>query len=401
MMTESILYKKLALVLGKIKRVTEMGKSSQGYNFATDEAIYDMAREALASEGLAILAHLKSVEDIGEKRIRSTFAFTIVCGESGETAESTWAADAWSNDDKSINKTATVAMKYWLKTTLLIGTGKPEDDTDFGDQSQQEKRTQLKQTKTPPPARENPNFVQSPALNGGLSYEDGKEIVRIAKNVYGLTDSHQVCEILNVTKLSDFKQSKEAALKILKAAYSTVMGANEPLKGDNSKTEPPTGGESIQPALVSAPEPPTDPDPTEPYGSFRKPKTNGDTAPRIVLGTERTPADVFAELHDLRDKSKLSPKTLKELIKESGVQHGKAIALARYFMKRGWNDEHRHFFYDRAWGKSHGDELTEQEFDATKGWLLSETHPGDPEMMLEWAKGELQAAPASEAAEAK
>lgn len=385
MMTESILYKKLALVLGKIKRVAEMGKSSLGYNFATDEAIYDMARDALASEGLAVLANLKSVEDVGEKRIRSTFVFTIVCGESGEKEESTWATEAWANDDKAINKTATVAMKYWLKTTLLIGTGKPEDDTDFGEQSRQEKQALSKQVQTPPPAKDNPNFAQPSAKNGGLTYEDGKEIVRIAKNVYGLTDSHQVCKILNVTKLSDFKQSKEAALKILEAAYTTVMGADEQPQDGNSKNEPPAGGEATQPALVSAPEPPPEPAPIDPPGSFRKQKPAGDlTSAPAIFATLREQAQ---KREQAGSTSKPNPATVQRLAQDMNIGEGKHV---------------RHYVLEQTFGlgRSTKDLDTIGKVAVLSTWANGEDYPRHCEIIAQYMAD--QTAPASEpAAEAK
>lgn len=158
----SSLYTKLARVMGKVQAVSEDQTHGQGWKYAGDKVIYNAVRQHLAEEGVAIIPSIESVQDNGTKML-VTLEIKLVCGESGEVMSSKWAAESFSKDDKGVNKCATVAMKYFLKTTFLIATGNPDDDADSN--LAPKPGTQQKSRPSESPAKAN-NVVAPPQFAG-------------------------------------------------------------------------------------------------------------------------------------------------------------------------------------------------------------------------------------------
>jgi predicted transcriptional regulator len=164
------LFMRIARVMGKVQAVSENETHGQGWKYAGDKAIYDAVRPYLAEEGLAIIPSISQISDDNGK-MRVMFDMKLICGETGEILSSQWAAESFSKDDKGVNKCATVAMKYFLKTTFLIATGDPNDDGDSNiapknsnsqSRNQQPSPERKAQPKSAPPGQSN----QQPDPNG-------------------------------------------------------------------------------------------------------------------------------------------------------------------------------------------------------------------------------------------
>jgi len=127
---------KLARVMDGVSRVRKSGfNQHHQYKFATDADVSDEVRSLLASEGVAFLPSMDSIEDIraGEKLrlVRASFTMRFVDGATGEVLACKWFSEAMDSQDKAINKAATAAVKYFLLKTFLISTGE-ENDPDAG-----------------------------------------------------------------------------------------------------------------------------------------------------------------------------------------------------------------------------------------------------------------------------
>lgn len=143
--TPSTLPAKLAAIMGEISTLSKDGQMGQKYKYVTDATVFNAVRPLLAQYNVALLSSMTGIEQnayttqkgTAMMQTIATFAFKLVCGDTGEVYESQWFAEANDAGDKGINKTATAALKNWLLKTFCIATG---DDPDAND----------------PPARTNP-----------------------------------------------------------------------------------------------------------------------------------------------------------------------------------------------------------------------------------------------------
>lgn len=130
---KATLYGKMAKVMGRLTRIKESGRHSQGWKYATSEDVKDAVRVAMSEEGLALLVNLKSHEIINLDKgvlIRGTMEFTICCSETGATVTRQLvgeAADQSKVSDKAFYKLYTTLTKYFLRTTFLISSGEELD----------------------------------------------------------------------------------------------------------------------------------------------------------------------------------------------------------------------------------------------------------------------------------
>lgn len=175
---KATLYGKMAKVMGRLTRIKESGRHSQGWKYATSEDVKDAVRVAMSEEGLALLVNLESHEIINLDKgvlIRGTMEFTICCSETGATVTRQLvgeAADQSKVSDKAFYKLYTTLTKYFLRTTFLISSGEELDsDSD-----------------TPRPT--------SHSQNGGMTLEklliNLNKIERI-KGFYGPSSSIMAC----------------------------------------------------------------------------------------------------------------------------------------------------------------------------------------------------------------
>ena len=130
---KATLYGKMAKVMGRLTRIKESGRHSQGWKYATSEDVKDAVRVAMSEEGLALLVNLKSHEIVTLDKgvlVRGTMEFTICCSETGATVTRQLvgeAADQAKVSDKAFYKLYTTLTKYFLRTTFLISSGEELD----------------------------------------------------------------------------------------------------------------------------------------------------------------------------------------------------------------------------------------------------------------------------------
>lgn len=130
------LYAKVAAVMADVKRLEKRGTNAHfKYDFVTAEDVKDLIRPLLAKHQLALFPTIEGIEreprDKGQTLTRLAVAFTLACGESGETVTSLWHGEALDNQDKGINKALTAVLKYYLINTFQVSTG-DEADPDAG-----------------------------------------------------------------------------------------------------------------------------------------------------------------------------------------------------------------------------------------------------------------------------
>ncbi|QFG05721.1 ERF superfamily DNA single-strand annealing protein [Bacillus phage 035JT001] len=183
---KALLFKKLSLALGEVKRIPKNGLNEHfKYKYAQEGDILDGIRPILADVGLAIWTDI--VEE--ERRIVETFykgkengrktityvkvEYTIGCTDTGEMMTSRYAGEGEDESDKGLYKAYTGATKYFLTKNFLISSGDilndnepsdPEADTtrysERGNGSY--KRKNQKQDKNYPPRDNAPQRAQEP-----------------------------------------------------------------------------------------------------------------------------------------------------------------------------------------------------------------------------------------------
>lgn len=157
------LYLKLCKVMAQINRLPKTGyNKAQNYAFASESDLTDMIRPLLADQGVFLFSSMESVEQtpIESKNgavgthAKVTMTFTFIDAETGELRASAWTGEAMDYQDKSINKAATAALKYFLLKTFLISTGETDDDADSAapEPVRRPPTNPARQTPPPPPA---------------------------------------------------------------------------------------------------------------------------------------------------------------------------------------------------------------------------------------------------------
>lgn len=213
------LYSKLCKVMAQINRLPKTGyNKAQNYAFASESDLTDMIRPLLAEQGVFLFSSMESVEQspieskggaIGT-HTKVTMTFTFIDAETGELRASTWTGEAMDYQDKSINKAATAALKYFLLKTFLISTGDSDDDADNATPEPLAKRATPQVFNQQRPGG-NPTR-QAPANPSQLA-----EAKRLALDFYGDTWEHEqktVCEVLSAgycQTLDDLKPDELAA----------------------------------------------------------------------------------------------------------------------------------------------------------------------------------------------
>jgi hypothetical protein len=221
------LYKKKSAVMGRLSRIRESGRhQKQGWTYATAEDIKDAVREAMAAEGLSFSFEIDKEEppqkDGKMTIVKLWFIFTIECGETGATQSKRIIGVAAGYDpDKVYYKAYTLALKYWLKTTLFISSG-DDPDPDGDDNSKPPKKRQQKPQPKPKPEKL-PKWLEGfygwVKFTYGLSDEDAKVILKIG-GVTGWAEA----------KLDSYKGIIDTQMSAPTNAPAIVAAANHELK---------------------------------------------------------------------------------------------------------------------------------------------------------------------------
>lgn len=129
---------KLAECYDKVARIPERGFNKfHGYKYVLAEDLYSAVRDAFHEVGLVVLPMLHHFEESfitgakGQERrkIVQPMTFLVMDSETGFSLALPWHSEAMDDEDKGTGKALTSALKYFLKTLLIIPTG---DDPDAG-----------------------------------------------------------------------------------------------------------------------------------------------------------------------------------------------------------------------------------------------------------------------------
>lgn len=127
---------KMVKIMAAVGTIEKGGTNAQqGYKFIQSDDVLAAIRAELVKNNVALFSRaLEYDQAAGQTKNGGTnwhvvvkFEFTLVDADSGETHSDTWFGESIDTSDKSINKAATAALKYWLMKTFLISTG---DDID-------------------------------------------------------------------------------------------------------------------------------------------------------------------------------------------------------------------------------------------------------------------------------
>lgn len=139
---DRMLVKKLAEVMGVVKRIPKRGRNDfHKYDYAMESDIVDSIRSELAKRHVMLLPGVvkqtrtsyERKSQNGAKTVMLTdveMTFTFIDGETGETLERRWEGCGEDSSDKGLYKAITGSDKYFLMKTFLMSTGDdPEADT--------------------------------------------------------------------------------------------------------------------------------------------------------------------------------------------------------------------------------------------------------------------------------
>jgi hypothetical protein len=141
------LIEKLAKVMQGIKTLHEDEKHTQGWTFASVGSMYNAVRPLLAENGVMIFPKMLEVEQKesgsksskGNSEILTTIKWNMLVTDGADTMECPWQSNALDYGDKGINKAATTAMKYFIRTLFMISTSE-DIDPDHDTSGQQNKK---------------------------------------------------------------------------------------------------------------------------------------------------------------------------------------------------------------------------------------------------------------------
>ena len=124
--------KRLLAAMGSITHIKKEGTNAHfKYQFAQDSDVLHACRNALMENGISLIPSMKLAKEQLDGRTRVCVTFLLTDCETGHQEIFSWAGEATAQDDKSINKAATSAVKYALLKLFLIPTGE-DPDADAG-----------------------------------------------------------------------------------------------------------------------------------------------------------------------------------------------------------------------------------------------------------------------------
>lgn len=128
---------KMAMIMGEVPTMIKNGQNvQQKYAYVTAEDVKASLRPLLKKHKVAVFSSMVGV-DRKEGTTKNGGAsmttvahmrFVLVCGETGEQMECEWFGESTDYGDKSVNKAATAAEKYWLINTFMLSTSEPDAD---------------------------------------------------------------------------------------------------------------------------------------------------------------------------------------------------------------------------------------------------------------------------------
>lgn len=190
----AVLARKMACVMGQLKRLNQNGQNTQGWTFTSIDDITDAIRALMAEFGIALFSRMLRASEVKDgKTTRATvdMEFELVCADTGVSKVMSWTGSAEDYSDKALNKAAVYAEKFWLKSTFLVSTGKDPDKTSPRiDKPQQQRAPEQRQQTVPQKPAPEPAPVAIPPKYAHECFEDAtcrKEFTSFRKKL-GITD---------------------------------------------------------------------------------------------------------------------------------------------------------------------------------------------------------------------
>jgi hypothetical protein len=134
---------KIAKCYASISAVSKDGTNQHHkYKFASTEAIYGVARAGMSDSGLALVPmmqdHTEQARGSG-MYLQMRWQFALMDAETGYALVIPWKSEVYETSiDKGLNKLATAATKYLLRTLFLIPTDADSDPDSSGGDGQRE-----------------------------------------------------------------------------------------------------------------------------------------------------------------------------------------------------------------------------------------------------------------------
>lgn len=175
---------KMVKIMAAVGTIAKGGTNAQqNYKFIQGDAVLDAFRAEFIKHNIALFSRALEYEQAsGTTQKGGTnwhaivkFEFTLVDADTGETRSDTWFGESIDSSDKSFNKAATAALKYWLMKTFMISAGddidqeSPQFERQRRNPQQQLRGNGQQQRRIPPQSNEKAsNFDEDadPAITG-------------------------------------------------------------------------------------------------------------------------------------------------------------------------------------------------------------------------------------------
>ncbi len=119
----------IAAAMAELTRIERDSENKHaGYRYASADAVFDSLRPLLAKHGLII--HCSETAFQVEERngkFWATARYELKLGDSAPEARTVY---GWLTGPQTAGALATYAVKYWLRTKLLLNTGEPDADAE-------------------------------------------------------------------------------------------------------------------------------------------------------------------------------------------------------------------------------------------------------------------------------
>lgn len=225
---------KMVKIMGAVGNVAKGGTNSQqNYKFIQSDDVVDAIRIEMVKNNVAVFAKAVSYE-LSEGQTKSgnpnyhavvQFEFMLVDADSGETMSCTWFGESIDTSDKSFNKAATAALKYWLMKTFMISAGEPDADTETPERSPKQafKGNGQSERRIPPKNDQNAPKANVVPSEGNPELSDAWEepfVKQFIKHYEGRADVNELLAMLKVKRFGEWKNGGIAAYKVIDGALS-------------------------------------------------------------------------------------------------------------------------------------------------------------------------------------
>lgn len=173
----SPLHTKIAMIMGEMDGIPKTGYNKfHGYNYTQEEDVLNKLRPLLAAHGIAHYTNIDDVifmPNISQTKAGAAEHHTIVKGHillvdstSSEAIKINIAGQGIDGQDKGLPKAITMAEKYGLMKTFMIGT---PDDAEGEHEGQSTRVTAAPPTAPPPPVPSaDAPYTPTPEIGGGV-----------------------------------------------------------------------------------------------------------------------------------------------------------------------------------------------------------------------------------------